>query len=97
MAKKKRPGPTPSPGQRELPDQLRDAITQRGVSAYQLGEASAVDAGQIARFMAGERDIRLVTAGRLCTALGLKLVEKAGKVGRPASTKTARPLGEAAD
>lgn len=50
-----------------------------------------MDPGQIARFVAGDRDIMLGTAARLAVALNLKLMERSGKVGRP-STKTARPL-----
>ena len=93
MGKARRPAPKPStPSARELPDQLRDAIAQRGVSCYQLGKAAQVDPSQIARFLSGERDITITTAGRLCTALQLRLGEKVGKVGRPASNKTARPL-----
>lgn len=94
-SKPKRPSkPTPSNAARELPEQLRDTIEQRGVTPYELGKAAAVDTAVISRFLSGERDIRLATAGRLATALGLKLVEKAGRVGRPASTKTARPLDD---
>ena len=87
--------PIPS-GPRDLAGQLRDAIAERGVTSYELGKAAQVDPGQITRFMAEERDITLATAGRLATALGLRLVEKAARVGRP-STKTAKPLGDAAE
>lgn len=86
--KTERPIPTAN---RDLADQIRQAILDRGVTHYQLGQASQVDPGQIARFMTGERDITVTTAGRLCTALGLRLMERTGKVGRP-SAKTARPL-----
>lgn len=91
MAKSKAKPRPPQSGPPDLSEQLRRAILDRGISRYKLGQAAQVDPGQIKRFIDGERDLYLATAGRLATALRLFLTERSGKVGRP-STKAARPL-----
>jgi ribosome-binding protein aMBF1 (putative translation factor) len=53
---------------------IRDRIKAKGWSGLALGNASGLNSSIILRFMAGERDIRLETAQKLCAALGLALV-----------------------
>lgn len=57
----------------ELTTTLQNAIRKSGLSLYALAKLSGVSKGQLSRFMAGERDIRLTNAGKLCKALGLQL------------------------
>lgn len=54
-------------------DQLRTAIVATGLTSYRLGKDAGVSPGVIDRFLTGERDIRLATAARLSTALGIEL------------------------
>lgn len=67
MAKKKRP-PT-------LADQLRACIRNSGVSLRGLAFTAQVDASCLTRFMAGERDLTVSSAGRLADVMGLQLVQ----------------------
>lgn len=67
MAKKKRP-PT-------LADQLRTFIQTSGVSLRGLAFAAQIDASCLTRFMAGERDLTVSSAGRLADVMGLQLVQ----------------------
>lgn len=57
-------------------EQLRRAIIKSGLSHYELAKRSGVSRAVIARFVAGERDIRLDTAERLAEALRLTLAEE---------------------
>ena len=52
---------------------LRRAIKDDERSYYRLAKDSGVDHTVLIRFVAGERDVVLGTAGRICNALGLKL------------------------
>ena len=88
-----RPRPKGTARGHGLADQLREIIASRGLTAYGLGRDAGVDAGVIHRFLAGERDIRLETAGRIAAALGLRLVEVAGRRGKA----PARPRARSAD
>lgn len=72
----------PMPARHALPAQLREIIASRGLTPTELGQASGVDPTVIARFVAGERDLRLETAGKIAAALGLRLVEVARSRGR---------------
>jgi plasmid maintenance system antidote protein VapI len=56
-----------------LPDELREGIRQSGKNVYQLAKASGVSHPVILRFLSGERDIRLETAGKLAATLGMRL------------------------
>jgi transcriptional regulator with XRE-family HTH domain len=58
-----------------LADVLRQAIKQSGLTLYAVAKTAGVDAPIVRRFMAGERDLRLATAAKLCEALNLKLVK----------------------
>ena len=59
----------------ELAKSLRKAILESGLKHYSLAKVSGVDTSMIDRFVSGERDIRLETAGRIADALGYSLVE----------------------
>ena len=59
----------------ELAKSLRKAIFESGMTHYSLGKVSGVDTAVIDRFVSGERDIRLETAGRIAESLGYSLVE----------------------
>jgi plasmid maintenance system antidote protein VapI len=58
----------------DLASQLRKVIIDSGLTHYAIGKLSGVDTAVIDRFVSGERDIRLETAGRIAEALGCKLV-----------------------
>lgn len=68
-----------------IDDALKAAIRKSGLTHYALGKAASVDPSVIDRFMvepgAGERggDLRLSTAARLASALGLELRPAAGR------------------
>jgi len=53
---------------------LKRAITKSGLTHYAIGKSADCYTSQLDRFMSGERDLGLETAGRIATALGLHLV-----------------------
>ena len=66
------------PARHTVSGQLRDVIESRGLDGLthtELGRISGVDPTVIARFVAGEREIRNGTFDKLATGLGLRLVE----------------------
>jgi len=75
----------------ELAKSLRKAIIESGMTHYSLGKVSGVDTAVIDRFVSGERDIRLETAGRIAESLGYRLaqyeLQKPAKTGAKKSTK----------
>ncbi len=62
-----------------LPDVLRRAIRDSGLTHYRLAKDSGVSATILDRFMSGERGISFVTAAKIAGALGFVLVPKKGK------------------
>lgn len=58
--------------------QLRRAIVDSGLTVYRVSQLSGVNTAPIARFLSGERDLRLETVDRLARALGLRLVAAPG-------------------
>ncbi len=57
--------------------ELRQAIRAaecRGVTRYRIAKISGLSQGMLSRFMAGENQPRLDTAGRLALAVGKRLV-----------------------
>jgi len=58
---------------KSLAEQLREAIDGSALTRYQICKRSGVDHAQISRFMAGERDLLLESAGKVAAVLGLKL------------------------
>jgi transcriptional regulator with XRE-family HTH domain len=75
---------------RDWSDVIRKAMLESGLSLNQLGKASAIDGGQLSRFMRGKRDLTLASAAKLCEALGLRLAqrEEGGVTVAPASAAT---------
>jgi len=52
---------------------LRDAITERGLTAYAAAKRSGVSVDAIQRFMNAERGLTLTTVDKLADSLGLTL------------------------
>ena len=52
---------------------LKAAISKSGLTHYALAALAGVTPSQIDRFMSGERDLRLESAGKIAAALGLEL------------------------
>ncbi|MFN5973102.1 MAG: helix-turn-helix domain-containing protein [Planctomyces sp.] len=67
-----------------LSDTLRDAIQSSGMTCYVLANKAGLSQSVLSRFLSGERDISLGTAGKLADALGLELVTRSA---RPAAPK----------
>jgi len=59
-----------------ISDTLRAIIQESGLTAYSLGKMTGVNAAVIARFLNGERDLRLGTVDKLCDALSCELSRK---------------------
>ena len=57
-----------------LSEQLRAAFAESGLSRFELAKRAGVPYSGLHRFIAGERDIVLDTASRLCDVLGLELL-----------------------
>lgn len=70
-----------------LSGQLRDVIRSRGLTPYAVAKLANIDPGMVARFVSGERDLRLGTVDRIATALGLRLVEVGKAKGRTAGSR----------
>jgi len=64
-------GPRKKP--KDIEAELRQAIEKDGRTVYRLAADSGVSAGQIGRFVTGERTLTLAVAAKLATALGLQL------------------------
>lgn len=59
-----------------LSDVLRAAmIAHKGGSAYGVAKDSGVTQDSVRRFMIGETDLKLSSADKIATALGLRLVK----------------------
>lgn len=56
-----------------LTEALKRAIRESEMTVYQIAKKAHVSQIIISRFLSGERDIRVATADKLATALGLKL------------------------
>lgn len=72
-----------------ISDQLKEAIEAHG-TLYRVAKDSGVSYPVVARFLSGERDVRLATAARLAEALGLQLAPKADKPSGRRQTKPKR-------
>lgn len=59
-----------------LVDALRSAIQNSGLTRYAVAKQAGVGFAVLNRFVAGERDLRLETAAKICDALGLELVKR---------------------
>jgi plasmid maintenance system antidote protein VapI len=54
---------------------LRDAITERGLTAYAAAKQSGVSVDAIQRFLNAQRGLTLSTVDKLADSLGLTLCE----------------------
>ena len=59
-----------------------EAIGSRGLTPTELGQLAGVDPTVIARFVAGEREVRTGTLEKILAALDLRVVEVAPPKGR---------------
>jgi transcriptional regulator with XRE-family HTH domain len=57
-------------------DQLREAVKRSGKTMYRVAKESGVTQPVLARFMAGQRDIRAATFAKIAAALRLELRPK---------------------
>jgi transcriptional regulator with XRE-family HTH domain len=82
-------------GRQTVSNQPRDIIESRGLTPDAVGKLGGVDKAMVARFVSGERDLRLETVDSIAAALGLRLVEVGRAKGR-ASRPGRGPVGRAA-
>jgi len=66
-----------------IDEQLRQAITEGGWTAYRLGPEARVAVPVISRFLNEDRDLRLKTAAKLAVVLGLELRPISKPKGKP--------------
>lgn len=69
---KKKTGKSVEP---KLSEQLRTAMLDSGLSVYAIAKGSGVTQPIVARFISRERDIRLETADKLFTYLGMRATD----------------------
>lgn len=67
------PGPQ-EPIPNSLSESLKRAIRESEMTVYQIAKKAHVSQIIVSRFLSGERDIRVATADKLASVLGLKLV-----------------------
>ncbi len=60
-------------------DQIRQFVTDSGLSYYRIAKESGVPQPVVSRFMSGQQDILLGTAEKLAAFLGLRLVKTKGR------------------
>lgn len=70
-----KPLATKRPARPSISDQLRQAMSESGLSAYRLAAESGVNVAAVLRFMSGERSLRLESVDRLAAVLGLELAK----------------------
>jgi len=68
----------------DMVSELRDAIVASGLSHYAIAQQAEIAPDILDRFVRGERDMRLATAAKVATVLGLEL-RSAKRVRRQAS------------
>jgi plasmid maintenance system antidote protein VapI len=61
---------------------IRDTIGGRGLAANAVAEESGLPPSVVSRFVAGDRGVSLESADRMIRALGLRLVEGRGGLGK---------------
>ena len=65
-----------------LADDLRQAIANSGLTPYAIAKRAQVRPEMVTRFLSGERDLYLETAGKIAAVLGLAL-RPVGRVSAP--------------
>ena len=66
----------------DLEKMIRQAMRQDGRTVCRLATDAHIDRAILGRFIRGERGLTLVTASRLCEALGLELKSRRRKGGK---------------
>ena len=56
-----------------VPDQLRQAMADSGLSNYAIEQATGISRTVLGRFTNGKRGISLETAGKIMKSLGIEL------------------------
>ncbi len=64
------------PDKNSIENVLKAAIKKSGLTHYAISKLSDCTPSQLDRFVRGERDLSLATAGRIAQALGLQLSQK---------------------
>lgn len=59
-----------------IDDQLRTAIRESGLTHYRIAKAAGITPDQVARFVAGERELRSSAFAAIAEALGMKLIPR---------------------
>jgi DNA-binding phage protein len=59
-----------------ISDQLKAAVKASGLTSYRVAKDAGITQIMLDRFMAGDGDLRLATAAKLCDALGLELCKR---------------------
>lgn len=73
----------------DLGTRLREIIRGRGLTAYAVARDAGIDPGMVQRFLNGQRDLRLESAAKICTTLGLRVVEGGRGRGKPRAAEVA--------
>ncbi len=60
----------------QLVAKLRAAIVDSGLTHYRIAKDAGVTADIVSRFVSGERQLKIETAGRIAEVLGLELVAR---------------------
>jgi plasmid maintenance system antidote protein VapI len=58
---------------------LRAAIVNSGLSHYRIAKDAGITADVVSRFVSGERQLRIESAGRIAQVLGLELLPQKRK------------------
>jgi transcriptional regulator with XRE-family HTH domain len=61
-----------------LVNQLKEAIESSGLSVYKVAKGAGVKHAVVARFLSGERDLRLETASKIAEVLSLAFQKTEG-------------------
>jgi transcriptional regulator with XRE-family HTH domain len=62
-----------APGRQSIRHQLAHLMESEGLTAYEVGRLSGVDAGQIRRFLNGQRPMQVGTLETVAAALGIRV------------------------
>jgi hypothetical protein len=62
----------------DVSEQLKTAIRASGLTVYRVASDAGMKPDNLAKYLAGKRDIRSAAFSRLCRVLGLELRPKEG-------------------
>ena len=82
VAHRRRQAAQDRPLRHAIPSQLRDVVDSLGLTPPLSPNPAGIDPGMVARFVRGERDLRIETVDRIAAARGLRLVEVGRSKGR---------------